>query len=786
MRGQLTYLAVLVGLAAALVWISSWAPDAATFHVEPRLEKLTPDGVTILWESPDEQLGKVEYGPTDKLGSTVAESAPGREHSVRLEGLAPATRYFYRVSGGDLPSRIRSFTTRTAPPSFHVEPYLQLPAPDAMTIMWETTEKLPGRVEFGPTEQLGSVVHEKAPARLHQVRLTGLKVGEKYHYRVVSGPVSSAIKTFKAPPPLGTGKWRMALYGDSRSNPALHRKVVDQIAKHDVDLILHTGDIVANGKNYASWRTEFFTPLAPIAAGKPWVSTIGNHEADAENYFSYVALPGNERFYSFEFANAHIVCLDSNGWIAKGRDSKQYQWMAEHLKQPRSAKWTFVVFHHPLFSGHKTRPINPLRWDWAPLFLDPASGVDGVLNGHDHFYARCHLLGRLRPEPFQATLFLTSAGGGAPLYPIRERDYLASIRAVHHFTLFDFDGDQVTITPIDIQGNVFDRYVLKKESTPPDELISYEVEELKEFLRKALAAAPTTPIAGANPTTIDAFLEVPTRFDVPISGRLHWQPADGWYFRATETPFNLEPKGLLKIPLQAVVEQKGLGTTPKLTIEFAPGKFRNRTIELFPFKLTGPSVVSAAPARKVSIDGVLDDNAWQKAEPLFLLPTTPGAEGRPGDQVKLASDGETLFVAASLADAANQVSVVPPSETQEPSRLVLSSEHVRVELSDGKETWVYALSAENIPYHSAGGLQSNRPWQARAAAGKEAWLAEMAVPLKPIGDPSKLKINVVHRVGATGREYELRPTFEMGSSPDVIPDWKSGTKPDRFAELRLP
>src|SRR5205823_5045503 len=138
-------------------------------------------------------------------------------------------------------------------------------------------------------------------------------------------------------------------------NPAVHRKVVEQIAKADVDLIVHTGDIVTDGRNHASWREQFFQPLGPVAGTVPWVSTIGNHEQDSENYFSYMALPGNERFFALDYGNAQIICLDSNTWIERGRDSKQYEWLTTHLRAGRAATWTFVAFHHPLFSAHDNR-----------------------------------------------------------------------------------------------------------------------------------------------------------------------------------------------------------------------------------------------------------------------------------------------------------------------------------------------------------------------------------------------------------------------------------------------
>src|SRR5262249_34598462 len=338
--------------------------------------------------------------------------------------------------------------------TFLVKPYLQLPTPSSIRVMWETDRELPGEVEYGTTRDLGQALRVGIPTQLHELCLHDLKPGATYFYRVRSGDLVSEMYSFRTAPPLGIKHWRMALYGDSRSNPTMHAKVAAQIAKAKVDLIVHTGDIVTNGKDHDSWRRQFFEPLGTLGHSVPWVSTIGNHERDADNYFSYMALPGNEHYFGFDFANAQIICLDSNAWIEKGRDSKQYAWLKEHLARKRAATWTFVVFHHPLFSAHATRPINPLRWDWAPLFLDPGNRVDGVLTGHDHFYARNSRMGRVANKPQPGVLFLTSAGGGAGLYRTKQRDYVAKENSTHHFTLFEFDGDRVRLSAIDVGGQV--------------------------------------------------------------------------------------------------------------------------------------------------------------------------------------------------------------------------------------------------------------------------------------------------------------------------------------------
>src|SRR5205807_995952 len=110
-------------------------------------------------------------------------------------------------------------------PAFLVEPYLQLPTPTGMTVMWETRAATASRVEYGTTRDLGSKVEKKKLTYLHKVRLEGLKPATTYYYRVKSGKLISEVFSFKSAPPVGTKRFRMAVYGDSRSNPRVHALV---------------------------------------------------------------------------------------------------------------------------------------------------------------------------------------------------------------------------------------------------------------------------------------------------------------------------------------------------------------------------------------------------------------------------------------------------------------------------------------------------------------------------------------------------------------------------------
>jgi len=686
------------------------------------------------------------------------------------------------VLGSSLPPRDVPAQDQADVPAFLVLPYLQLPTPTSIRVLWETNQQLSGEVEFGTTAKLGRSAKDERKTDLHDVKLTDLKPDTTYYYRVRSGNLVSDVFQFQSAPATGTKKWRLALYGDSRSNPAVHQKVVEQIAKANVRLIVHSGDIVINGKSRDAWRREFFEPLGGLARSVPWVATIGNHENDSQHFFSYVAVPDGLRYFAFDYANAHFICLDSNAWIEKGRDSEQYGWL--QLKKQRSATWTFVVFHHPLFSAMSYRPIDPLRWDWAPLLLDPASRVDGVLAGHDHFYARNYRMGRLSADPQHSVLFLTSAGGGAFLYKSKDRDFVATHKPVHHYVLFEFDGDEAKLSAIDTAGNVFDTYGLSKKPAPADDFCAYEIEELRQHLRQTLAATPGIATRATEATVIDSELRIPARFAVPVEGDLIWKPVAGWKLKEERSKFRIEPRQPLIIPLQADVAPGQVADSPSLTIRFAAGRFRNRTIEVAPFKLVGPARIQAMRAKQAPvIDGKLSDDVWRTATAHPLIGVSP-AKGT-SDQVQVAADAERVYVAARLHDPGGKTQVTAPDPKAEPSKAVLFGEHVLVTVSTDKQTWSFALSPEQLRYAARDGSEDAKlPWQAAAAQEKGAWTVEFAIPRKNFPADAALRINVTHQhKGLRAGARELCPAYTPGIDPDVIPDWAPSVGSDSHARL---
>ncbi len=83
----------------------------AAFQFPPCVN-LKGSSVVIRWRTATNTRGTVAYGTTTAYGKIAASSTPAQYHRVQLDGLAAATRYYYRVSiVGTTASMKGTFTT---------------------------------------------------------------------------------------------------------------------------------------------------------------------------------------------------------------------------------------------------------------------------------------------------------------------------------------------------------------------------------------------------------------------------------------------------------------------------------------------------------------------------------------------------------------------------------------------------------------------------------------------------------------------------------------------------
>lgn len=337
-------------------------------------------------------------------------------------------------------------------------PYLQDVADTAITVMWETSIAVAGRVRFGVRQELGGESAETEPGTIHELRLTGLEPATTYRYLVESGPVTTSVSSFTTAISDGT-RFRFAAYGDNKNGPTVHARIADGVLATRPAFVIHGGDLVNNGRVPKQWDRLFFTPAQRLMRQVPLYPVLGNHEEHAPLFYDYFSLPGNETWYSFDYGNAHFVVLDSDP-AQLTEASGQLAWLEDDLASS-DATWTVVCFHHPLFTAsrdyHSEERLERKR------LLHPIlerHGVDLAIAGHDHNYERTRPIGSRGSG--HAVTYLVAGNGGTPMHWSAVRDWTAHSARIFGFVTVDVDGSRAHLRAHDVTGSVFDELVIDK------------------------------------------------------------------------------------------------------------------------------------------------------------------------------------------------------------------------------------------------------------------------------------------------------------------------------------
>jgi 3',5'-cyclic AMP phosphodiesterase CpdA len=285
--------------------------------------------------------------------------------------------------------------------------------------------------------------------RAERVHYTNLKPGTTYYYDVLGQDAGKG--SFKTPP-AGEAEFRFAVYGDTRTRHEWHQRVADAIAKSEPDFVLHTGDLVADGKNTSQWPI-FFSIERELLRRTVFFPSLGNHERNNPQYYEFfdVSTP----YYSFDWGAAHFVVLNSDvGNAAASTQARQQywdeqaRWLEEDLRKSQGAALRFAVFHHPPFTAVEKRQNqkHPVQ-DLVPLL--ERYGVHAVFNGHDHNYQH-HVKNGVR--------YIVTGGGGAPLYPVNAPipEVTQKVESVEHFVQVRVRGKQARIEALALDGRVID------------------------------------------------------------------------------------------------------------------------------------------------------------------------------------------------------------------------------------------------------------------------------------------------------------------------------------------
>lgn len=426
----------------------------------------------------DEQHGKILYPENTffELGAYKDEN----EFFQMEGGLYYTAIYDEALSSDDVKSKSGNYKTLLdAPkierkdPAYLVAPYQQFATQNEITILWETEKVMKGYVEYTDKLPLTGKSEVVEGTDFFEVKLTGLKPGTNYFYRVVNiddndNVIYSQLCTFKTAPDENT-PIAFCVVGDTQSNPEVWKRVSDQIYGERPDFVLHAGDVVGSGRTKTDWTEEFFRPSQTLMSRIPIYTVLGNHEEDHDFYYKYMANPSPEYYYSFKYGNSLFFMIDSNHPVEEG--SEQYKMLEEDLKT-KKGDWKFAVFHHPPYSSDEDDYGNTYREsstrgdrDMQPLVkLFEKYDVDMVFNGHIHDYERTRPIAGDKTNREEGVVYVQTGGGGGGLenYAPTRSPFTAKVHRDHHYCYLIIDGNYLEFKAIDQNGVLFDQITITK------------------------------------------------------------------------------------------------------------------------------------------------------------------------------------------------------------------------------------------------------------------------------------------------------------------------------------
>ncbi len=299
----------------------------------PYLQQGTPTSIVVRWRTDVPTASRVRFGASPTSLTQVSDVATvTTEHEVALQGLSPATKYFYSVG-----SPTETHAGGDAEHVFTTAPTTGVAAP---TRVWVLGDSGTADANAGAVRNAYQGFAANAPPDLW------LMLGDNAYNDGTDAQYQAAV---------------FDMY------PAQLRKSVlwPTLGNHDA--------ISADSGTQSGPYYDIFTlPTAGEAGGVP---------------------SGTEAYYSFDHGNIHFVCLDSQE-SDRSPTGAMMQWLDQDLAAT-DATWLVAFWHHPPYSkgSHDSdteTQLIEMRERALPIL--ESYGVDLVLTGHSHSYERSFLL----------------------------------------------------------------------------------------------------------------------------------------------------------------------------------------------------------------------------------------------------------------------------------------------------------------------------------------------------------------------------------------------------------
>lgn len=415
-------------------------------------------------------------------------------------------------------------------------PYLQMGTPDSVVVRWRTDVPSANVVRFGlhPTN-LRHTARSPGALTEHVVQLTNLLVNTRYFYALHTNTFTGTgtnfsvftalTNSFITPPPVGpTQSVRIWVLGDPGTRRPVQRHVRDAFhrfnARRRIDFWMLLGDNAYQAGTDNEYQGGIFAAYVDTLRSSVLWPCLGNHDGGSASsptqsgiYYDIFTLPtlgqaggvmsGTEAYFSFDYANAHFVCLDSYD-SDRSSNAPMARWLKNDLAANRR-DWTIAYWHHPPYSmgSHDTdltrdgdhRSDEMRRGILRTL---EAGGVDLVLCGHSHALERSWFMdghyggstnfnfgmvlnrgdGRLdgdgpyrkrslKPTPHSGTVYVVAGSSGQTSGVKGMHQAMRQALNIAGSVALDINGPRLDLTFVDTNGAVRDYFTMLKGGAGP-------------------------------------------------------------------------------------------------------------------------------------------------------------------------------------------------------------------------------------------------------------------------------------------------------------------------------
>eukprot|EP00484_Ammonia_sp_Unknown_P026614 CAMPEP_0197035314 /NCGR_PEP_ID=MMETSP1384-20130603/13155_1 /TAXON_ID=29189 /ORGANISM="Ammonia sp." /LENGTH=404 /DNA_ID=CAMNT_0042465361 /DNA_START=274 /DNA_END=1485 /DNA_ORIENTATION=+ len=270
---------------------------------------------------------------------------------------------------------------------------------------------------------------------MHVVQISNLSAATTYYYQVGDDAFGWNEELFSFKTILDSDSMKdnlpqkFLVFGDmgTTDNLALQSFVYEAVYQHNVDALIHVGDLGYNlDSDQGRVGDEFMNQIQNVAAYTPYMVCPGNHElAHAFSHYSqrFRGQPSNSGtvhttsgktpnnwYYSFNAGLVHFVAISTEIYFYSPHYiEKQYKWIEADLLEANENRadtpWIVVYGHRPLYcstsnegdcgvdaelvrNGKYNETTQQYEYGLEDLFYE--QGVDLYFCGHEHHYERMY------------------------------------------------------------------------------------------------------------------------------------------------------------------------------------------------------------------------------------------------------------------------------------------------------------------------------------------------------------------------------------------------------------